>query len=72
MKTRDKVIALRNEGKTYQEIQDILGLTSPSTINYHLQNMMKFPPRKTVIEMMIGDTVGFSGEGKHWIITRDE
>ena len=72
MKTREKVIKLRNKGKTYQEIQDMLGIASPSTINYHLRGTFDFPPRKTVLEMDIGDAVGFSGNGKHWTIKRDE
>lgn len=31
-----------------------------------------YPPEDTVLEMKVGDTVGFNCEGKHWTITRDK
>ena len=31
-----------------------------------------FPPKKTVEEMKVEDTVGFTYEEKHWVIKRDE
>ena len=72
METRKKVISLREEGLTYEAIKNKLGLASLSTVHYHLKGTMDFPPRKTVLDMEIGDTVGFSGNGKKWVITRLE
>ena len=40
--------------------------------HYMLKQPVKLPNIKTVIEMEVGDTYGFNGNGKHWTIKRDE
>lgn len=68
--TREKVIELRRQGLTYDQIKDKLNLSSISTVHYHLKGVVKLPVVRDVMALNVGDELPFGQDDRLFKIIR--